>query len=65
MNGIISLSPEEIHHDKIDKIIDISNSLNCFSFNVTYSPAHCGITQNEEADRLAKVGAQKKWSKSR
>ena len=27
-------------------------------FNVTYSPTHCGITQNEEADRLVKVGAQ-------
>ena len=58
INTITSLSPQEIHRDKIEEIICISNSLKCFSFNVTYSPAHCGITQNEETDRLAKVGAQ-------
>ena len=46
------------HHDKTEEIICISNSLKCFSFNITYSPPHCGITQNEEADRLAKVGTQ-------
>ena len=58
INAITSFSPQEINHDKIEEIIRINNSLKCFSFNVTYSPAHCGITQNEEADRLAKVGAQ-------
>ena len=58
INSITSLSPQEIHHDKIDEIIHISNSLKYFFFNVTYSPAYCGTTQNEEADRLAKVGAQ-------
>ena len=47
-----------MHHDKIEEIIHISNLLNCFSCNITYCPAHCGITQNEEADRLAKVGVQ-------
>ena len=57
INSITSFFPQEIHHDKIEEIIRISNSLKCF-FNVTYSPAHCGITQNEEADRLGKVGAQ-------
>ena len=40
----------------------VSNSLNCFFFfcffYVTYSPVQSCITQNEEADRLAKVGAQ-------
>ena len=45
----MSLFAQEIH---------IRNSLKCFSFNGTYSPVHCGITKNEEADRLAKVGAQ-------
>ena len=58
INAITSFSPQEIHHDKIEEIICISNSLKCFSFNITYSPAHCGITQNEEAGRLAKVGAK-------
>ena len=58
INAITSFSPQEINHDKIEEIIRINNSLKCFSFNITYSPAHCGITQNEEADRLAKVGAQ-------
>ena len=48
------MSSQEIPHDKIEEIIHTSNSLNCFSFNVTYSTAHCGISQNEEADRLAK-----------
>ena len=51
----LSFSSEEIHPNRG---IRTSNSLKCLSFNVTYSPAHCGITQNEEADRLAKVGAQ-------
>ena len=58
INAITSLSPQEIHHGKIEEIIHISNSLKCFSFNVKYSPAHCSINQNEQADRLAKVGAQ-------
>ena len=58
INAITSFSPQEINHDKIEEIIRINNSLKCFSFNITYSPAHCGITQNEEADRLAKVGAK-------
>ena len=58
INAITSLSPQEIYHDKIEEIIHISNSLKCFSFNVTYSLAHSDITQNEEADRLTKVGAQ-------
>ena len=58
INIITSLSPQEIHNDKIEEIIHISTLLKCFSLNVTYSPAHCGITQYEEADRLAKVGAQ-------
>ena len=53
-----SLSSQEIYYDKIGEVIHISNSLNCFSFNVTYSPAQCGITQSKEADILAKVGAQ-------
>ena len=30
INAITFLSPQEIHHDKIDEIIHISNSLNCF-----------------------------------
>ena len=54
----LHLSLQEIHHDKIEEIIHISNSLKCFSFNVTYSPVHCGITHNEGADRLAKTGVQ-------
>ena len=58
INAITSFSPQEIHYDKIEGIIRISNSLKCFSFNVTYSPTHCGKTQNEEGDRLVKVGAQ-------
>ena len=44
INAITSLSPQEICHNKIEEIIRISDSLKCFSFNVTYSPAHCGIT---------------------
>ena len=51
-----SLSPQEIHQIKIEEIISISNSLKCFSFNVTHSPAHCSIPRKEEAGRLAKVG---------
>ena len=58
INTITSFSPKEIHRDKTEEIIRISNSLKYFSFNIKYSPAHCGITQNEKADRLAKVGAQ-------
>ena len=53
INAIASFSLQELHHDKIEEIIRISNSLKCFSFSTTYYPAHCGITQNEEA----KVGA--------
>ena len=34
------MSPQEINHGKIEEIIHISNSLKCFSLNVTYSPAH-------------------------
>ena len=48
MNAITSFSPQEIHHDKIEEIIRISNSLKCFSFNLTYSPLHCGITQKKK-----------------
>ena len=58
INVITSLSPQETHHDKIEEIIRISNSLKWFSFNETYFPAECEITENEEVDRLAKVGAQ-------
>ena len=58
INAITSLSPQEIYHYKLEEIMHICNWHNFFSFNVTYSPAHCGITQNEEADRLAKVGTQ-------
>ena len=50
INAITSFSPQEIHHDKTEEIICTTNLLKCFSFNITYSPAHCGITQNEEAD---------------
>ena len=57
INSIPSLSPQEMYHDKIDEIMHISSSLKYFSFNVTYSPAHCGTTQNEEEHRLPKVGA--------
>ena len=49
---------KKYHHNKIEEIIHISTSLKCFSINVTYSPAKSGITQNEEADRLAKVGVE-------
>ena len=35
INAITSFAPREIHHDKIDEIIRISNSLKCFSFNIT------------------------------
>ena len=56
INAITSLSPQEIHGN-IEEITHISNSLKCFSVNVTYSQAHCGVTQNEEAARLAKAGA--------
>ena len=58
INAITSFYPREIHHDKVQEIIRISNSLKCFSFGITCSPAHCGITQNEEVDRLTKAGAQ-------
>ena len=51
ITAITSLAPEEIIHNKKEEIIHISNLLKCFSFNF-------GITQNEEADRLAKLGAQ-------
>ena len=51
-----SLSPQEIHHVKIEEITNISNSLKYFSFNVTHSPARFSIPQKEEADKLAKVG---------
>ena len=49
INAITSLSPQEILHDRMEEI-KYSNLLKCFFFDVTYSPAHCGITQNEEAD---------------
>ena len=64
-----SLSPQEIHQIKIEEIISISNSLKCFSFNVTHSPAHCSIPQKEEAGRLVSCpkndqGAENKLSNS-
>ena len=53
----LCLSPQETHHDKMEEMIHISNLLICFSFNMTYSPGHCSITQNKEAHRLAIVRA--------
>ena len=35
--------------------------MECFSFNTTYSPAHCRITQNEQADRLGEAGVSAAW----
>ena len=57
INAIAYLSPQEIHHDKTEEII-WSNLLKHFPFSITCSPAHCSITQNEEANRLAKLGVQ-------
>ena len=57
INAITYLSLQEIHHDKMEDII-WSNLPKCFSFSITCSATHCSITQNEEANRLAKPGVQ-------
>ena len=57
-NAIISPTKQDLHHNIIEEIKYISDSIEPITIIATYLPAHCGIVHNEEADRLVKIGAK-------
>ena len=62
------ISPtQDLHSNLIDKIEIISYSIKPVTVFETYSPAHSGIAGNEEANRLANIGAKqaKKFQKEK
>lgn len=62
------ISPtQDLHSNLIEKIEIISYSIKPVTVFETYSPAHSGIAGNEEANRLANIGAKqaKKFQKEK
>ena len=57
-NAIISPTQQDLHHNLIEEIKYISDSIEPVTIIATYLPAHCGIVHNEESDRLVKIGAK-------